>query len=245
MNIQLFDTTLRDGTQSEGLSLSVEDKLKIARLLDGFGIHFIEGGWPGSNPKDVEFFRRARDARRSSTPSSRRSAARARPASAPRTTPNLKALIEAADAGGLHLRQVLDAARHQGAGDHAGGEPGDDRRQRRVPEAQRQGGGLRRRALLRRLPRRPRLRARGASRAAADAGADWITLCDTNGGSLPSFITEVVGVVQGDGADAPRDPHAQRRRHGGRQRAGRGRGRLHRRCRARSTAGASAAGTPT
>ncbi len=60
MNIHLFDTTLRDGTQSEGLSLSVEDKLKIAKILDGFGIHYIEGGYPGSNPKDIEFFRRAR-----------------------------------------------------------------------------------------------------------------------------------------------------------------------------------------
>ena len=69
MDVQLFDTTLRDGTQSEGLSLSVEDKLKISRLLDGFGIHFIEGGYPGSNPKDVEFFQRAQVAARSSTPS--------------------------------------------------------------------------------------------------------------------------------------------------------------------------------
>src|SRR6201984_2531553 len=60
MQIQLFDTTLRDGTQSEGPSLAVENKLKIARLLDGFGIHYIEGGYPGSNPKDIEFFRRAR-----------------------------------------------------------------------------------------------------------------------------------------------------------------------------------------
>src|SRR5512140_2698179 len=59
MQISLFDTTLRDGTQSEGLSLSVEDKIKITRLLDGFGVQFIEGGYPGSNPKDVEFFRRA------------------------------------------------------------------------------------------------------------------------------------------------------------------------------------------
>ena len=59
MQIALFDTTLRDGTQSEGLSLSVEDKIKIARLLDGFGIQYVEGGYPGSNPKDVEFFRRA------------------------------------------------------------------------------------------------------------------------------------------------------------------------------------------
>src|SRR2546430_5593258 len=57
--VYLFDTTLRDGTQSEGLSLSVEDKLKIAALLDAFGVHYVEGGWPGSNPKDVEFFRRA------------------------------------------------------------------------------------------------------------------------------------------------------------------------------------------
>ena len=60
MEIQLFDTTLRDGTQTEGLSISVEDKLKITRLLDQFGMHFIEGGWPASNPKDSEFFRRAR-----------------------------------------------------------------------------------------------------------------------------------------------------------------------------------------
>jgi len=60
MQINLFDTTLRDGTQSEGLSLSVDDKIKISRLLDAFGIHFIEGGWPASNPKDSEFFRRAR-----------------------------------------------------------------------------------------------------------------------------------------------------------------------------------------
>ena len=60
MDVQLFDSTLRDGTQSEGLSLSVDDKLKIARLLDGFGIQYIEGGYPGSNPKDVEFFQRAK-----------------------------------------------------------------------------------------------------------------------------------------------------------------------------------------
>ena len=58
MPISLYDTTLRDGTQREGLSLSVEDKLKIARVLDELGVAYIEGGWPGSNPKDAEFFRR-------------------------------------------------------------------------------------------------------------------------------------------------------------------------------------------
>src|SRR5919205_2732842 len=56
--IALYDTTLRDGTQREGLSLSVADKLRIARALDTLGVHYVEGGWPGSNPKDAEFFRR-------------------------------------------------------------------------------------------------------------------------------------------------------------------------------------------
>jgi len=57
MPIKLFDTTLRDGAQTEGISFSLEDKLKIAGLLDELGIHYIEGGWPGSNPKDIEFFK--------------------------------------------------------------------------------------------------------------------------------------------------------------------------------------------
>jgi len=61
LNVQLYDTTLRDGAQRAGISFSVEDKLKIARRLDELGIHFIEGGWPGANPKDTEFFARARD----------------------------------------------------------------------------------------------------------------------------------------------------------------------------------------
>lgn len=58
MNVQLYDTTLRDGAQREGLSFSVEDKIKVALKLDELGIHFIEGGWPGANPKDTEFFQR-------------------------------------------------------------------------------------------------------------------------------------------------------------------------------------------
>jgi 2-isopropylmalate synthase len=57
--VDIYDTTLRDGSQREGVSLSVADKLKIAEKLDEFGISYIEGGWPGSNPKDIEFFRRA------------------------------------------------------------------------------------------------------------------------------------------------------------------------------------------
>lgn len=61
MQIQIYDTTLRDGTQSEGFTLSGNDKMRIAQKLDELGVAFIEGGWPGSNPKDVEFFERAHD----------------------------------------------------------------------------------------------------------------------------------------------------------------------------------------
>src|SRR5436305_11022784 len=58
--IKLFDTTLRDGSQAEGISFSPHDKLRIAQALDRLGIHYIEGGWPGSNPKDNQFFQEAR-----------------------------------------------------------------------------------------------------------------------------------------------------------------------------------------
>ncbi|MDZ4166609.1 MAG: citramalate synthase, partial [Coriobacteriia bacterium] len=61
--VTLYDTTLRDGTQREGMSLSVDDKLRIAARLDDLGVHYIEGGFPGSNPKDIEFFERAKSLR--------------------------------------------------------------------------------------------------------------------------------------------------------------------------------------
>src|SRR6266508_1359265 len=59
-DFHVFDTTLRDGAQREGISYSVADKLAVARLLDEVGVGFIEGGWPGAMPKDTEFFARAR-----------------------------------------------------------------------------------------------------------------------------------------------------------------------------------------
>ena len=57
--VEIYDTTLRDGSQGEGINFSALDKLRIAEKLDGFGVHYIEGGWPGSNPKDMEFFHQA------------------------------------------------------------------------------------------------------------------------------------------------------------------------------------------
>src|SRR3990172_6115768 len=59
--IKIYDTTLRDGTQGEGIAFSMEDKVRLASRLDALGIHYIEGGWPGSNPKDLRFFRRMQD----------------------------------------------------------------------------------------------------------------------------------------------------------------------------------------
>ncbi len=63
MNVVLYDTTLRDGAQREGISFSVDDKLRIARRLDALGVAYIEGGWPGSNPKDMAFFQGASELR--------------------------------------------------------------------------------------------------------------------------------------------------------------------------------------
>ena len=60
MKVELYDTTLRDGAQTQGISFSVADKLRIVEKLDNLGVHYIEGGWPGANPKDVEFFRKAK-----------------------------------------------------------------------------------------------------------------------------------------------------------------------------------------
>ena len=57
--VEIFDTTLRDGSQAEGVSFTVEDKMRIAHRLDELGVHYVEGGWPGSNPRDIEFFSKA------------------------------------------------------------------------------------------------------------------------------------------------------------------------------------------
>jgi len=94
MEVKLFDTTLRDGAQTEGISFSLEDKIKIVKLLDELGIHYIEGGWPGSNPKDIEFFKRIRNiplknARIVAFGSTRR------PNTTAEKDKNLKALVEA------------------------------------------------------------------------------------------------------------------------------------------------------
>src|SRR6478736_8816773 len=194
MDVQLFDTTLRDGTQSEGLSLSVEDKLKIARLLDGFGIHFIEGGYPGSNPKDIEFFRRAKalsfkHAKLTAFGSTRKAGGRAQ------DDAGLRALIEAetpvvcifGKSSTLHVTKVLETTLAENLAMIADSVAFLKKNGREVVyDAEHFFDGYRLDAKY----------ALAAVKAAADAGADWVTMCDTNGGSLPSYVTEVVGVVR-------------------------------------------------
>src|SRR5438552_14548045 len=91
--VELYDTTLRDGAGMEGISFSVEDKIKIARKMDELGVHYVEGGYPGSNQKDAEFFARAKDLNLRNAVlvafgSTRRAGTK------PEDDPNLRALIE-------------------------------------------------------------------------------------------------------------------------------------------------------
>ena len=94
MQVKLFDTTLRDGAQTEGISFSLEDKIKIANLLDDLGIHYIEGGWPGSNPKDIEFFKAIKEIKLRSAKISAFGSTR-RPGNKAEDDKNLNALIDA------------------------------------------------------------------------------------------------------------------------------------------------------
>ena len=190
MQIVLFDTTLRDGTQSEGLSLSVEDKIKIARLLDGFGVRYIEGGYPGANPKDEEFFRRAselklKQARLTAFGSTRRTGTTAA------TDANLQALVKAGTPAVaifgktwlLHVTDVLKTTPDDNLAMIADSVSFLKQHGLEVIfDAEHFFDGF----------RDDRSYALAAVHAAAQAGADWIAFCDTNGGNLPSTVAEIV-----------------------------------------------------
>ena len=116
--VVLYDTTLRDGTQGENITLSLADKIRIARMLDEYGMPYIEGGWPGSNPKDIEFFAAAR-----SMTWTTREAGRVRlhppPGQSRRGGPQPLRAGGRRDARGDDLRQVLGPPRHRGPRRHA------------------------------------------------------------------------------------------------------------------------------
>jgi 2-isopropylmalate synthase len=200
LDVRIYDTTLRDGSQREGLSFSLGDKLRVARLLDEFGVDYIEGGWPGSNPKDADFFRdvRTRHAKVVAFGSTRRAGSRAQ------EDQNLKALLEAGTpavalvgkSSTLHVARVLETSLEENLAMIRDSVAFMQAQSLEVIyDAEHFFDGYR---------ADPEY-ALATLRAAA--GAHWITLCDTNGGSLPSWIVEVVAAVQRE-VDAPLGIHA-------------------------------------
>ena len=193
MKIQLYDTTLRDGTQSEGISLSVNDKLKITKRLDDFGINYIEGGWPGSNPKDVAYFERVREldlkqAKIAAFGSTRRKN------SDVENDPNIQALVDAqtpvvtvvGKSSELHVRDVLETTPEENLAmieesvaylKALGKEV--------VYDAEHFFDGYKANSEY----------ALATVQAAERGGADVLVLCETNGGALPWEVEEIVRTV--------------------------------------------------
>jgi 2-isopropylmalate synthase len=181
--IQLYDTTCRDGTQGEGISLSVDDKLKITCLLDELGVGYVEGGWPGSNPKDADFFERVKRQHLSHA----RIAAfgcTCRVGSTPEEDSNIQALLSAetpvvtvvGKSSELHAREVLRATLEENLDvirESLAYLKGHGREV--VYDAEHFFDGYKADARY----------ALSTLRAAMEGGADTLVLCDTNGGSLP------------------------------------------------------------
>jgi 2-isopropylmalate synthase len=191
--IFIYDTTLRDGTQREGISLSLDDKVRIARRLDHFGVHYIEGGWPGSNPKDAEFFDAVRhmdfqSAKITAFGSTRRKNVR------PEDDPNLQALLASetpavalvGKSWDLHVRDVLETDLEENLAMISESVAYmKDNGKEVIYDAEHFFDGYKANpeyALL-------------TLKVAAEAGADVVVPCDTNGGALPWEIREIMEKV--------------------------------------------------
>src|SRR5437870_9927429 len=204
MNPILYDTTLRDGTQREGLSLSAEDKVRIACRLDALGIGYIEGGWPGSNPKDAEFFRRIagvplRQAKIAAFGMTRHAGGDCA------EDGNCRALVEArtpvvtlvGKSSTLHVDRVLRTSRDENLHMIADSVTHFKRLGKEVIyDAEHFFDGYRLDPAY----------AFATIRAAADAGADCVVVCDTNGGALPTAVEACVREVR-DRIDLPLGIH--------------------------------------
>jgi 2-isopropylmalate synthase len=194
--VDIFDTTLRDGSQQEGLSLTVDDKLRVAEQLDHLGVAYIEGGWPGANPKDEEFFARAPAELRLSTATLVAFGSTRRPGVRPEDDEVLRHLIKAdteavcivAKASELHVREALRTDL-----DEALAMAADSVRFLRENglrvffDAEHFFDGYR---------ANPQFSTQ-VLRAAEEAGAETLVLCDTNGGTLPSEVERIVAEVTG------------------------------------------------
>lgn len=193
--VRIYDTTLRDGSQREGISLTVQDKMRIARRLDAFGVSFIEGGWPGSNPKDAEFFASARDQQwTSAVVAAFGSTRRSKVAAA--EDPSTLALIESGaqictifgKTWTLHVTEVLRTTLDDNLAmieDTVSYLVSQGRRVMYDAEHFFDGYAADPSYALETL------------RAAKRAGAEVLVLCDTNGGSLPWQVEEAVRTVVG------------------------------------------------
>ncbi|MCC6445942.1 MAG: citramalate synthase [Armatimonadetes bacterium] len=192
--VAIYDTTLRDGSQGEGISFSIEDKIKIARRLDEAGIDYIEGGWPASNPKDIAFFERAREmkfahARIAAFGSTRRARVRAEEDN------NLRRLAESGapvvtifgKTWEFHVTEALRVSLEQNLEmiadsvrylkEHIG---------EVIYDAEHFFDGYK---------ANPRY-ALQTLKAALEGGADIMALCDTNGGALPHEVAEIIRAVR-------------------------------------------------
>src|SRR4051812_19630677 len=198
--VTLYDTTLRDGTQGENITLSLADKLRVARMLDEYGFPFIEGGWPGSNPKDVEFFAAARKVRWQHAKLAAFGSTRHKD-NAPDADPNLRELVAAetpvvtifGKSWLLHVTEVLGATPQQNL-DMVSDSVGFvvDHGREAVYDAEHFFDGY----------RADRDYALATLRAAREAGARTLVLCDTNGGTLTddllAILSDVRSSLEGD-----------------------------------------------
>ncbi|AFR08795.1 citramalate synthase [Nocardiopsis alba] len=194
-SFHVFDTTLRDGAQREGINLRVSDKLAIAKLLDDFGVAFIEGGWPGANPKDTEFFRRASQeldlehALLTAFGATRRAGVRAAddPQVAALRDSGASVVTLVAKSDDRHVERALRTTLDENLAmiadtvSHL-----REHGQRVFVDCEHFFDGYR---------HHPEY-ALSVVRTAAEAGADVVVLCDTNGGMLPADITRVVTEVR-------------------------------------------------
>ncbi len=192
--IRIYDTTLRDGTQGEGVSFSMEDKVRLAARFDAFGIHYIEGGWPGSNPKDLRFFRRMQDVTLKQAKLAAFSMTR-RAGGTAESDPNMTALLEAGapvativgKSWDFHVTEALETTLTENL-DMIGDTIGflRARVEEVIYDAEHFFDGF----------RANRAYALQTLAVAAQAGAHWIVLCDTNGGTLPDELVQIIREVR-------------------------------------------------
>ncbi|MHB8841276.1 MAG: citramalate synthase [Candidatus Aquicultor sp.] len=192
--VKLYDTTLRDGAQRERISFSVSDKLKIAYELDKLGIHYIEGGWPGSNPKDIEFFERVKNIKLKNSKivafgSTRRKDIK------PEDDVNLKSLVESGAGAAclvgkcwhIHVERALRTTLEENLNMISDSIAYLKQKGLEVFfDAEHFFDGYKDKPDY----------AIAALKAAESAGADCLVLCDTNGGTMPFEIKEIVEAVQ-------------------------------------------------